>query len=323
MNNQRSEYISRINRVIDHIEKNICGDLSLKTLSKVANFSPYHFHRIFTSIIGESLTTFIQRIKIERAANQILSNPQKSITEIALDCGFSSSTSFSRLFREMYDLSARELRASKANMEIYLYKINDKNSKLLSKNRKEWVISASYFGEGFITNNWSIKMRNGKNANVVVKELPEMNVVYIRHIGSYQGDSKLFGNLFSKLMKWAGPRGLINFPETKMLSVYHDDPNVTDDSKLRLSVCLTISKDVEVSGEVGKMVITGGKYAVAKFELADNEYPEAWDSIYGGWLPESGYQPIDAPCFENYLNNPKDHPEGKCIVEICIPVQPI
>jgi AraC family transcriptional regulator len=75
--------------------------------------------------------------------------------------------------------------------------------------------------------------------------------------------------------------------------------------------------------EVGKMGLPGGTYAQALFELDPGGYAAAWEAVYGGWLPESGYQPDDRLAFERYLNDPKDHPEGKHIVEICILVKPL
>ena len=63
---------------------------------------------------------------------------------------------------------------------------------------------------------------------------------------------------------------------------------------------------------------------MARFEIADSsEYEKAWDMVFGVWLPDSGYQPDDGPCYEHYLNNPKEHPEKKHIVDICIPVKPL
>ena len=159
--------------------------------------------------------------------------------------------------------------------------------------------------------------------DVEVKEMPDIPVAYIRHIGPYMGDVDLFEKLFNKLFKWAGPRNLLCFPETKVIAVYYDDPSVTDASKLRLDVCISVPDDTAVDGEIGKTTIRGGKYAVGHFELAVDEYPAAWKALYAGWLPESGYQPDDGPCFEMYLNDPKEHPENKCIVDICIPVKPL
>jgi AraC family transcriptional regulator len=159
--------------------------------------------------------------------------------------------------------------------------------------------------------------------NVEVKEIPDLHVVYIRHTGPYKGDSALFQRLFEKLFKWANARGLVNFPETQMITVYHDNPEVTDENKLRISVCLTAPENTEVDGEIGKMKVSGGKYAVGHFELKADQYQDAWDTIYGKWLPESGYQPDDRACFELYLNNPGEHPENLHVVDIYIPVKPL
>lgn len=166
-------------------------------------------------------------------------------------------------------------------------------------------------------------MINQTAVKVEVVDLPDMPVAYIRHIGPYAGDGKLFDSLFGRLFAWAGPRGLLQNPEMKALAVYHDDPEITPDEKLRVEVCLTVPEDTVVDGEIGKMVIPGGKYAVANFELAEDEYTAAWQLVYGEWLPQSGFQPDDRPCFEHYLNDPAKHPEHKHIVNICVPVKPL
>jgi AraC family transcriptional regulator len=159
--------------------------------------------------------------------------------------------------------------------------------------------------------------------NVEVKDMPELHVAYVRHIGPYKGDQELFGRLFNKLMAWAGPRGLLRFPETKIMAIYHDNPDITDESRLRTDACITVPEDTQVEGEIGKAKIPAGKYAVAHFEITPDQYQEAWNAIYGGWLPESGYQPEDGPCYEVYLSDPKQHPEGKHVVDICVPLKPL
>ena len=159
--------------------------------------------------------------------------------------------------------------------------------------------------------------------SVEVKDIPEMHVAYIRHIGPYAGDVQLFGKLFNKLFSWAGPRGLLRFPETKVITIYRDNPEITDESKLRTDVCITVPPDVKVDGEIGKAIIPAGKYAIAHFEIRPDQYGDAWSAVYGGWLPESGYQPDDRPCFELCLNGPKEHPEGKHIVDIYASVKPL
>ena len=167
-------------------------------------------------------------------------------------------------------------------------------------------------------------MNGNKEITVEVKEMPALHVAYVRHIGPYKGDSQLFERLFTQLMKWAGPRDLFNPTETKLLSLYHDDPNVTGEEKLRMSICMTFPENTKVEGEIGEMDIEAGKYAVGHFELKDSsEYEDAWKMLFGHWLPESGYQCDDKPPYELYLNDPKQHPEGLHIVDICVPVKPL
>ncbi len=320
---RRDEYISRINRVIDYINENIDKELTLEKLAGVASFSQFHFHRLFKAMVGETLNQYIKRIRVEKAAAQLIANPKKSITEIAFDCGFSGSATFARVFKEFFRMSAGEWRALEGFQNSKNCKTNGKDDQTISKIRKDFDVSSVYFDD--VTQNflWRITMKDKKQAQIEVKDMPDLNVAYLRHIGPYKGDSKLFEELFTKLMTWAGPRGLIRFPETQMLSVYHDDPNITDEDKLRIDVCISVPDDTEVDGEVGKTTIPGGKFAVARFELADDEYEEAWNVVMGGWLPESGYQPDDRRCYELYQNDPKQHPENKCIVDICVPVKPL
>ena len=161
------------------------------------------------------------------------------------------------------------------------------------------------------------------STKVKVESLPDMHVAYVRHVGPYKGDSQLFEGLWGRLMKWAGPRGFMEQPEMKCLCVYHDSPEITDEEKLRTSVCITVPEGTEVNGEIGSMKIEGGKYAIGHFEIDVDQYQEAWNFMFGNWMPESGYQPDDLPAFETYLNNPEEHPEKKHIINICIPIKPL
>jgi AraC family transcriptional regulator len=323
----QEEYRARINRVIDYIEANIGQELSLDILAGVASFSKYHFHRIFRVMTGETLNQFIQRRRVEKAAGQLIYNPRKSITEIALDCGFSGSATFARAFKEMFQMSASEWRAG--GYRDHQRKIRNMESNTYQapgKNRQDFSLSSMYIDP--VTNNptWRIKMIDKTAVQAVqieVKEMPAWPVAYVRHIGPYQGDGQLFARLFEKLAKWAGPRGLLQQPDAQFLSVYHDDPEITANEQLRVEVCLTVPENTPVEGEIGAMVIPGGKYVVGKFELAEQEYGAAWQLIYGQWLPQSGYQPDDRPAYERMLNNPDEHPEHKHIVEICVPVKPL
>jgi AraC family transcriptional regulator len=305
-----SEYISRINKTFDYIESNLEKPMNLEELAAVANFSKFHFNRIFHSIVGETPFQFILRVRIEKAATLILTNKKESISEIAQKCGFSDLSIFSRNFRNYFQMSASQYRASKSK--------NSNLSQQESNNHQTAERPIQYFCPELKTLKWRTNMK--LNKSVEVKELPKMTVAYIRHIGPYQGDDKLFESIWNKLFSWAEPRGLIGGKDFMSLVIYHDDPNVTNDDKLRMSVCITVPPETKTEGEIGKMEIESAKYVVARFELTAQDFQQAWEWVYGQWFPTSGYQPDDKPCFEMYPEEPKD---GKFIVDICVPVKPI
>jgi len=320
----RQIYISRINMVIDYIEKHLEDELTLDRLAGVAHFSPWHFHRLFKYFSGETLKGFIQRLRLEKSASRLLMYPDQSITEIALDSGFSGSSAFARAFKEYFTVTPSEYRTSyvdKKNSKTGIKK--SKPGKPFSNIRQDVLFSPGYLDSNTGIETWRISMDKTKEVVVEVKDMPEMEVAYVRHIGPYKGDGALFEELFSRLFRWAIPRGIFKPEESKILSVYHDDPGITEEENLRLSVCITIPPGTKVDGEIGKMTIPGGRFAVGSFELLEDEFEKAWETLMADWLPESGYQPDDRLSYEVCLNDPKEHPENRHIVDICVPVRPL
>ena len=88
------QHISRINDVLFYIHKDISKELSAKELAKVAAYSEQHFHRIFKSVVGESIHQYIRRTRMEYAANQLMFDTRASVMDIANSCGFNSVSSF-------------------------------------------------------------------------------------------------------------------------------------------------------------------------------------------------------------------------------------
>lgn len=317
INHLQSEYISRINRTFDFIESNLDKSLTLEELAAVANFSKFHFSRIFHSITGETPFQFIMRVRLEKAAVLLLLNKKETLSEIGHKCGFSDISIFSRNFKSHFGISASQYRATKS-YNRNLSQTDSNTGQPDSNSHQPDERPAPYFCRELNIIKWRTTMK--LNKSVEVKELPKMTLAYIRHIGPYQGDEKLFEKLWNRLFAWAGPRGLIGGKDFKSMVIYHDDPNLTDGDKLRMSVCITIPSATKVDGEIGKMDLEAAKYVIARFELSGQEFQQAWDWLYGQWFPESGYQPDEKPCFEMYPEEPKD---GKFIVDICVPVKPL
>ncbi len=325
-NPHRPVYTERVNAAVDFIERNLGDDLSLEQVAAVAHFSPYHFHRIFGLLVGETLNRFVHRLRMERAATLLVQQPKRTVTEIASECGIHSPSSFARSFKEMFGVSATECRDSG-----YVAYENEDGESVLDLLGNLGIPAAGFGSRRTLPSAdgnrlaWEIECGDLDPTIVEVVDVPELEVAYVRHTGPYQGAAEVFSDIFNRLMMWAGPRGVVN-DDSWVLAVYHDNPSITEDEKLRVSACVNVPAETVAEGDVGRMTLPGGKCAIARFELGVNDYAHAWFAVAGGWLPDSGYEPDDRLPFERYpVNAGTDAttPADKEIVDICIPVRPL
>ena len=306
----RQEYAARINRVVDHIQTHLADPLDLEQLAAIACFSPFHFHRIFRAWMGETLQAFVHRLRIERAAAELVFDLRKSITAVALDCGFSGSSAFARAFKEAFGVSASEWR----------------NRKIREATRKMREADADLVRESLELSGQKAHAKEIPIVNVPVeikvRSLAPITIAYLRHVGPYIGNAVLFQRLFGRLFAWAEPRGLRR-PETEYLSLIHDNPNLTPAAKHILEVALTVPPGTRADGEIGIKTMNGGLCAIAHARVLLSEYAAPWNALIAEWLPGSGYQPDHRPAMEFYRNDPAADPEGKYELEVCFPVRPL
>lgn len=154
------------------------------------------------------------------------------------------------------------------------------------------------------------------NAQIEVKELQRIKLVGIMQIG----EMDKIQNSYEKLFKWAETKGLLNTPNLKAVTIYHDNPRITEMSKVRQSACITVENEIDVDGDIRNIEIEKGYYAVGHFEILHEVFKKAWDSMIV-WVIESGYKFKDGDYFELFYNDYRTHPEQKFIVDICIPVE--
>jgi len=298
------ENIARINNAIYYIEKNIDTKLLLKDIAKEAYFSPFHFHRLFSVVIGETVNNFITRKRIEKAATYFLHKKNIPITEVSEKVGFTNLSSFSRAFKKFYRMSPQEFKDLSPEKFSKISKTKNKNGQI-EISFKQYICNINS------SLNW-IKM----NAKTEVKVLDRLNLAYISHVGKMD----LIGNAFDQLIRWATPKGLMEQEHLRMVTIYHDSPKITDPNHLRMSACIVLNAKTSVEGEVGLRILDGGKCIVSRFEITPHEFQQAWESSFV-WMAENGYKKADKDPFEIYYNNYLEHPEKKFILDLCIPVQ--
>lgn len=286
------EYKKRIDRVIQYIESNLDKKISLTEVANVSNFSVYHFHRIFTGIFGETVNDYIVRRRLERAVNLLIFKTDLSVTQVALDSGFSSSANFSKAIKLHFGFSPSEIR----NPE----KVKDsKIGKISSKYGKDFHPSDLYPAR--ITNQVMNKPNvEDINMKVEVKELEGKRVCTLASQRGYEPEA--IYEAWDKLIDWASNNG-IKQDEQKRFAFAFDNPTVTPVDKCRYTASVVIGEDVQIKPPFSLSEIPKGKYAVLYFKGSPEETIKAQLSIYSDWLPNSGFEPDDFPMLEHYLND--------------------
>jgi AraC family transcriptional regulator len=297
-----TDYKNRINRVFEFIDENLESNLTLETVSKIAFFSPFHFHRVFKFVTGETLNEYVTRRRIEKSASDLL-HKNITATEIAHKYGFSDNSSYSRTFKKYFGVSPTEFKNQNPN----------KFSKIRQLESKNGQVYPDYERYICIINN--LKKWTEMNAKIEIKQTPELNLAGVTHIGINGIE-----NTFEKLIKWAIPNGLLKNSETRMGRIFHDSFKVTAPDKVRMSIFLTTNVPFEIDGEINKLTINKGKCIVGHFEITPNEFEKSWTSLFI-WMNENGYKKSSENPFEIYHNDFREHPENKFITDLYIPIE--
>jgi len=284
------DYHERMVRTLVYIQGHLDEELELEQLASVAAFSPFHFHRIFRGMVGESPKEHVRRLRLERAARR-LKQQDVAVTEIALQAGFEAHESFTRAFGSMFGVSPSDYRAA-----------HQAESETAGGTHLDDV--SGYHPPAYDDLQPS-----------EIKEIAPLKVVYLRHTGPYSQ----VGATWGRLMTWAGMRGLLG-PQMRMLGIVYDDPDVTPSDKVRYDAAVVVSQPVQPEGEFGVREVPGGTYAVFLHRGPYQELGKTYQKIFGGWLPKSGREVRDADAFEEYLNSPMSARPEDLLTKIYVPV---
>ncbi|MCG8481431.1 MAG: AraC family transcriptional regulator [Spirochaetales bacterium] len=289
-------YLRCINAVIDYIESHLDRAVTLDELADLSGFSKYHFHRIFQSFTNEALYRFVIRLRVERAAALLVSR-NDSVTDIAFACGFNDSATFSRAFKKHFGVSAVRWRRERK-----------------SKIRQEVAPASSYRIESTAMENDVVRP-----SSVSEERRPERTVAYVRYTGPFAGDGELFQRLNAELMRRAEGAGLVRYPETEHIIVYHDPLGITDDERLRVSVGITVPRGASVATGLGTLTLAEGMYTECTFRVTEEQYGAAWNYVYRTALPTRGLAPGDGNCLERYTYDCYHEEDGTTTVALCVP----
>jgi AraC family transcriptional regulator len=275
------DYMRRIELVIAHIGDHLDDPLDLDALAAVACFSPYHFHRIYRSMMGETAAETLRRLRLHRAAADIIGHTTP-LARIAQRAGYGSVAAFTRAFTSDYGVPPAQYR---------------RQGRLMAPPRNPIAPEDNMYP-------------------VTIKTFEPVRLITFPHRGPYID----IGPVFERLFAWAGGRGLMG-PQTRCIGVYYDDPAAVPAKELRSAAGICVPAGATApDGQATILDVPGGRHAVLTHQGPYAELDSAYKWLYREWLPQSGEEPADRPLFEEYLNNPRELPPKEWLTAVCLPL---
>lgn len=292
-----ARYLERVRVVMDHVRGHLTDDLGLNELAEVAHFSPYHFHRIFKAIAGETLAEYTRRARLDRALYLMKGAPAKSLGTIALDSGFKSQSDFSRVFRAKFGFAPSRW---------------DRVSDLTGV--EPWGERPEGAGPG----------RYGAPDSPFearVRTHPAARIAYLRVRDPWRGNALERG--FEVLVEHLEDAG-VAWEHAAMFGLSWDSYDATPIERVTFDLAFEVGQHVEaVGGPIGVMDLPEVLSVDVHSDGPLIRIAQAWDHLYLEWLPGSTYEPADLPALKRFRRLPTEIGWDHWDVECCIALRPL
>lgn len=293
-----ADYRSRLNRVLDHLATHLEAELAVADLAAVAAFSPFHFHRLFRAMTGETAAGLVRRLRLERAL-RALRRDDAPVTAIALEAGYAAPEAFGRAFHQAFGLTPSEARRA---MPPPRYAPPLSLALRLDPTTLRFTLEP---------------LSGGTQMDVRIETYPARLAACARHVGPYEQ----VGGTFKRLFAWAGGAGILG-PHTIVMGLSYDSPDDVPADALRYDVCVTVPAPIaDLPAWIRLEAVGGGRYAVHSLKGPYSGIRETFRRLFGLWLPHSDEELDDRPCLEIYRNDPTEVPEAELLTDICIPLR--
>ncbi|UVL38194.1 AraC family transcriptional regulator [Pseudomonas sp. B21-040] len=280
-------YTKRFDLVLAYIDANLEGDLSVKTLSEVANFSAFHFHRQFTAFVGVPVSRYVQLMRLRRAAHCLSSLANYSVLDAAFGAGFESPEAFSRAFRRAFGMTPSAFRK-----------------------QPNWQVWSAVFTIPHFSRNIIMQIR--------IVEFHEVRVAALEHCGAPGS----INESVRKFIEWRMQSGQSPVASSRSFGIPSGNPDTTPAEEFRFAICGEIHEAVAANDfGVIERVIPGGRCVVVRHVGSTDHIGESIYPIYRDWLPTSGEELRDQPLFFDYLSISLETPQDQWQTDIYVPLQ--
>ena len=256
------------NDIMYYIYTHIDTNIDIEELSIDLGISKFHMHRIFKEIFGRNIYESIKSIRLQKASNLLLTNRYSTISSIVNSCGYSSQSSFIKIFKERFGMSPKEWKSG--GYKDYSNEII-KQSKFAMKSKA-----------------------NFENITPSIVKAKAIESYYIRN----RGYNKNIEATWQKLQTWVLTNNIKSY---KRIALFHDNPTITPLDECQYIACIIVDDEKNIkSDRIPKFKIAEGVYA--KFDLkakAEDLLPFIqW--VYHEWLPKSEYETTTKPSYAVY-----------------------
>jgi len=272
MNDTYLHHMECLLRVLVYIEKHLSEDLSLDRMAKMACISPFYFHRLFHAYMGETLSDYITRLRMQRASEK-LNYTDIAVTEIGLEVGYESPSSFTKAFNQIMGESPREFRKSmRPIVEAMLKRVPEDLS------------------------------QGSPSPKYVLRK--EEEVLFVRKVGPY---SETPWQAFSSLLAFLKQENISREEIKTFYSMGLDDPQFVPISKCRFDACVSLKKRHLPKGEVGIKTLPGGKCAVFEYKGSYKGIEAFFQHLFRTWYPTAKITLADVAPYCEHLEVGDEH----------------
>lgn len=285
------EYERRIARVVDHIRENLQQELPLAELAKLACFSPFHFHRVFKGVTGETPNELVQRARLERALFLMRGAPSRELGSIALDAGFQTQSDFSRVFKKRYGIAPSSW---------------DRQSRL-----DDLPDAAAHALQAGVT--LSSKPR--------IVERKAARIMCVRVRDPWRHEQARLAAGYEQLTGWLESQH-VDWRALSLVGLSWDSEKATPLEQLTYDLGFVVPEDATLSS--GPQFALHPVRAVKAVEVPCSTLMEvavAWEQLYRDWLPTSGYEPAHLPAMKRFRRTPERIDEHAWQVDCSVALQ--
>ena len=296
MDTALTHYHARMHKVLEHIDQHLDDPLDLDTLSGVAAYSKFHFHRQFSATFGLTVHRYVLLARMKRASYQLAYRSERSVTDVALDAGYDAPEAFARASRQRLGQSPS-----------------------VCRNDADWV---SWFAAFEPLNHARSKLmtRTFTLDEVTLLEVPATPIAVMKH----RGAPATFGATLQRFIAWRKANGLHprNHPT---FNVWHSEKSPADPADYDVDLCVGIDphrQTVQREGErIERGTLPGGRCAVLRVVGHTDDLEPAALFLYRTWLPASGETPRDFPIYCQRLSFFPEVPEHEAVAEVFLPLE--